>query len=222
MEHYFYLAVKIAAAEYILYKVWLLLFRDRLFGLWDRIPVREPRTKTGTKSTAPVRKNIVHVVGRAQGSYIEDPAPPMPPVPVIPVVPEVAGGGNDIQEDQGEQFEVGPSIERPSDAELYGAGNEQPQVTDFSTGWTYEQLTDAVSFAAAPVNDEQRMVRAAETFMLLRGSDLFDVIQRDIGNAGSVDRVIAECFDPDGNRLPRRKSGFTARQLAAFDAGDYI
>ncbi len=219
MEHYFYLAVRLIVAGYILYKVWVLLFRDRFFGLWDHIPVRAPRAKSEAKPAVPARKGAARLVGRAHGTYLADPAPALPPVPVIPVEPE---GGAGVDDGSEEQFDVGPAMERPSDEELYGTGNEQPQVADYSTGWTYEQLTDAVAYASNPVDDEERMVRAAETFMRLRGSDLFDVIQRDAGNAGSVDRVIAECFDPDGERLPRRKSGFSAQQLAAFDSRNYI
>ncbi len=219
MEHYFYLAVRLAVAGYILYKVWVLLFRDRLFGLWDRIPVRKPRNEREAKPSAPARKGAAQVVGRARGTYLANPAPALEPIPLVPVGPET----DDTDEGQDEDFEIGPDMDRPSDEELYGAGNEQPRVTDYSTGWTFEQLTDAVAYAANPVeDDEDRKVRAAETFMLLRGTDLFDVIQRDVGNEGGVDRVIAECFDANGERLPRRKLPFSAERLAAFDSGNYI
>ncbi len=216
MEHYLHFAAKLTAAGYILYQVWILLFRDRLFGLWDRIPVRKPRTKSKAKPSAPARKGAARLVGRAHGAYLAAPAPPLEPVPVIPVEPETDA---DTYEGENEDFEIGPAMERPSDEELYGAGNEQPRVTDFSTGRTYEQLAEMVDYIASPVEDDELMMRTAETLSLIRGTELFEFIELQVGDTDAVGRIMADCLDGNGDRLPKRRSKM---QLASFDIDNYV
>ncbi len=218
MEYYFYLAVRLAAAGFILYKVWILLFRDRLFGLWDRIPIRAPRAKNKPKPSAFARKGGIRLVGEAHGGYLAGPAPALDPVPIILAALEDYAVGEDIDE----EFEVGPAMERPSDEELYGAGNEQPRVMDYSTGRTYEQLTEAVEFMAAPVEDDEVMMRTAETLSLMRGSDLLEFIEREVSSTYAIGLLMADCLDENGERLPKRKSKTAADQLASFDIEKYI
>ncbi len=217
MEAYLYLAVKIAAAEYILYKVWLMLFRDRLFGLWDRISVRRTWDTKGPEPAAtPTGRKSVSLVGQARGGYLEAPVV-LAPIPLSPVE-ETAEEDDEPEED----FEVGPDVERPSNRELYGEGNEYPQVMDYSTGRTYEQLMEAATYFAAPVEDEEMMMRTAETLSVIRGSDLFELIERQVGNTGIVGRLMAECLDENGYRLPQRKPLMPEERIASFDIGKYI
>jgi hypothetical protein len=212
MEPYLYLAVRLAAAAYLIYKVWEVLFKKRLFGVWDRIPVRKPRAKSEASPSAPARRGAARLVGRAHGSYLVAPAPVLEPVPVEPVA----------DDEPDEQFEVGTGMERPSDEELYGAGNEQPRVTDFSTGRTYEQLAEAVDYIAAPVEDDEVMMRTAETLGLIRGSDLFEFIELQVGDTDLIGRLMDDCLDESGARLPRRKSKIAQEALTSFDVGKYV
>ena len=53
MEYYINLTVRAVAAGYILYRVWIILFRERLFGLWDRIHVRRRVVKTVKETPIP-------------------------------------------------------------------------------------------------------------------------------------------------------------------------
>jgi hypothetical protein len=219
MEHYFYPAVRIAAAGYILYKVWLLLFRDRLFGLWDRIPVRGSRPKIDDESKSHAGETTTGVVGKAHGGYIANPKSGLDPVPMIPVESVT---GNTAYEEQDEEFEEGPPMEHPSEEELYGAGNEQSRVTDYSTGRTFEQIVEALAYMSAPVEDDEMKMRTAETLWAMRGAMLLDVVGREENCIEATDRVIAECLDTNGERLSRRKTSITGEQLASFNADDYI
>jgi hypothetical protein len=217
MERYVYLAVRVIAATYLMYKVWKVLFKKRLFGMWDRIPVHRPRNQSEARSSVPAHKDTARLVGRAHGSYLAAPAPALEPVPVIPVAPEP-----DSDAEPDDQFEVGPDMGRPSDEELYGSGNEQPQVTDFSTGRTYEQLTEAVDYIAAPVEDDEIMMRTAETLSMIRGSDLFEFIELQVGDTDLIGRIMADCLDGNGKRLPKRRSKMTGTGLISFDIGNYV
>lgn len=205
MEHYFYLAVRVAVAGYILYKVWGLLFRDRLFGLWERIPVRAPRTKSKAKPSAPARKEAAQVVGRARGTYLVNPAPALEPIPLVPVEPEPDG---DTYEGQDEDFEIGPDMDRPSDEELYGAGNEQPRVTDFSTGRTYEQLVEMLDYLTSPARNDD----------LINRTDMIKFTELQVGRTNAVGRLMAAGMDGNGESLPKQRSKM---ELASFDIGNY-
>ncbi len=218
MEPWIYFAVRLAAAVYILYKVWDVLFNKRLYGLWERIPVRRPTPKKEKKPSVATVKKTSRLVGEAHGGYLAGPAPALDPVPVIPVAPE----DGTVDEDPEAEFEIGPDVERPSDEELYGAGYEYPPVTDISTGRTYEQLTEAVEFIAAPVEDDEKMMRTAATLSLIRGSELFEFIEREVSSTDAIGRIMAECLDENGEILPRRRSKLAEEQLASFDIEQYL
>ena len=82
--------------------------------------------------------------------------------------------------------------------------------------------TGAAKYVAAPVEDEEMMMRTAETLSVIRGSDLFELIERQVGNTGIVGRLMAECLDENGYRLPQRKPLMPEERIASFDIGKYI
>lgn len=220
MGYYFYLAVRFAAAGYILYRIWGILFRDRLFGLWDRIPVRKPVVKKVKEPVIPEKGERARLVGKTQGGYMEAPPPVADPVPVLPPEPEPAIVGKD---EDAVDFEVGQPPERPSDEELYDYDDKLPPISsDYSTGLLYEQLSDAVAFMASPTDDDEAMMRTAETLSTIRNSDVFELIEREVSSTEAIGRLFAECLDANGERLPRRRSKMTGPELSDFDFGKYI
>ena len=38
METYFYFSVKTVCCGYLFYRLWIFLFRQRIYGLWEDIP----------------------------------------------------------------------------------------------------------------------------------------------------------------------------------------
>ncbi len=212
----FHTAVKIAAAVYILYKIWLLLFRDRLFGLWDRIFLRKASRPKAQEASPPVVNRPVSLVGPARGGYLE---PPVVMAPVPPVPAKYTAVNDEVFD---VDFETGSDVEQPSNPELYGAGNEYPQVADYSTGRSFDQLMEAFSYVAAPVEDEEMMMRTAETLSIIRDSDLFEMMERQAGYTDIIGRLMAECLDENGNRLPKRKPLIPEDRPAFFDVDKYI
>lgn len=222
MEHYMYLTVKAVAAGYILYRVWIILFHGRLFGLWDRIPVRRRVVKTVKETPIPENKTVSRLVGKTQGSYLLDTPPVVDPVPVLPPEPEpdVVGGDEDADD-----FEVGQTTvaERPPDNELYDYDDKLPPASmDYSTGLTYEQLSEAVAFMSAPTEDDEAMMRTAETMLSIRNTDVFEIIEREISSSDAIGRLFNECLDGNGERLPKRKSKMMGGEVASFDFDKYI
>ncbi len=73
----FYEAVKIAAVSYILYKVWCLLFGEKVFRLWDRILTKSRRSATAPKVAKPVgtmpTQQTHSIMGTAKFELLEDP-----------------------------------------------------------------------------------------------------------------------------------------------------
>lgn len=211
MEYYINLTVRAVAAGYILYRVWIILFRERLFGLWDRIHVRRRVVKTVKETPIPEKDSSSRLVGKTQGNYLPDTPPVIDPVPVLPPEPEpdVVGGGEDA-----EDFEVGQTaaVVRPSDEELYDYDDKLPPAsTDYSTGLTFEQLSDAVAFMSAPTDDDEAMMRTAETMLSIRNTDVFEIIEREISSSEAIGRLFNECLDGNGERLPKRKSKMMAQ-----------
>lgn len=209
----FHLAVKCAAAGYLLYKLWIILFRHKLYGLWERIPVKQPCTATKDKPAKDRRKARIaaRVVGKSKTERLAKPVKGA----VLPI-PDASVIVDDTEED----FEVGPDVELPSNEELYGAGNAYPKVADSSTGLTYEQLAETIAYVAAPVEDDERMMRAAEALSLMRGTDLFDIIEREVSNTYAIGRLMDDCLDGNGDRLPKRKS--KAAGLDGFSIEAYV
>jgi hypothetical protein len=209
----FHLAVKIAATGYLLYKLWIIVFRYKLFGLWERIPLRQPKQKEPTQKI-PREPKTAKVVGKTKTEYIDNPV--IEAIPLVPVEPETDNVAD-------EEFEVGPNPERPSDEELYGADNVYPPVTDYSTGLTFEQLAEAIEYVSDPVEEEnEKMMRAAETLSKLRGSDLFELIEREVSNTEAIGRLMDDCLDSNGERLPIRKSKGSAARLSEFSIETYV
>lgn len=92
--------------------------------------------------------------------------------------------------------------------------------TEFSTGMTFEQMANAVGVVTAAVDDEEKVLEAAQTIYNLRHTDLFRLLTTEAGNAGMVERLLAEYLDGEGNPLPQRRK--TTVQERSFDWNKYL
>jgi hypothetical protein len=212
MENYFYLAVRIAAAAYILYKVWRLLFTGCLFGLWDRIPVKE------RKSTAAVAlakgKPDAAVLGRTNIVLLDDPRRVVPePAASSDLEPTgYIGIDKSVASEDVESPEPPPI---PTDDELYG-DEPPPDGEGVSSGVSYEELSDAADVLVTDTRDEARRTKAAKTLYDIQGTEILDFIVREVCGADAIDSLLKECLDGDGFPLKRKNP------VAEFDIGKYV
>ena len=74
METYFYFSVKTVCCGYLFYRLWIFLFRQRIYGLWEDMVKYLPKKKG--KSAEPVTAPKVddnEVIGKTNIVYLEDP-----------------------------------------------------------------------------------------------------------------------------------------------------
>ena len=216
METYIHPAVKIVAAVYILYRVWIILFRGRLFGLWDRIPVRQKPKKT----TAASRKQ--GVVGKTETSYLaEDPrAKPQPtPVPDTPAVEPEPEEDFDTEPDPSDFVIENRPTPTEDEFEMPEDNGPAPEL-DYSSGLTFEQLREVIGFMAAPTPDEDMKTRTAETLMSIRHTDVFSFIESEVTSTDAIGRLFEECLDETGQVLAGRRAKSTP--LKEFDIDRYV
>ena len=74
METYFYFSVKTVCCGYLFYRLWIFLFRQRIYGLWEDMVKYLPKKKE--KPTEPVtasKDDDNEVIGKTNIVYLEDP-----------------------------------------------------------------------------------------------------------------------------------------------------
>jgi hypothetical protein len=214
METYIYLATKITVAAYILYKVWNLLFRDRLFGLWDRIPVRErkPASPQGAKPTA--RKPKGAVIGRTNIVLLDDPRKAAEPVATTDLAPTGFIGQEEPM--PAEDVDGPESPEVPSQGELYEDAPPPDENEMSASGTSFEEMSDAADVLVRGTTDNERRVKAAKTLHDLQNTEIFDFLAREVCSSDAVESLLKECLDGDGFPLKKRNS------VAGFDMSRYV
>jgi hypothetical protein len=213
MEHSFYLTVRIVVAVYLLYKVWNLLFRDRLFGLWDKIPVKEKRPTAPKEAKPAERRQESTVLGRTNKILLEDPRKAVPePVATTDLEPTgFIGRDEPLPADDVEAPEP-PYI--PSDEEL--EETPLPDENGMSSGVTFDELSNVVEVLKTGLQDEARRMEAAITLNGIRETKLMDYILCEVCRADTVENLFKECLDGDGFPLKKRNP------LEGFDMRKYV
>lgn len=208
-----HLAVRIAAAGYILYKVWRLLFRERLFGLWDRIFTGNG--KPTSKAAAPVKeKSHTAVMGRTNIVLLDDPRRAVSePVAGSELEPTgFIGHDAPVAADEVDAPEPPPV---PGDDELYG--DEPPPGDDgMSSGVSFQELSDAAEVLVAGTQDGKRRKKAAKTLYNIQNTEILDFIVSEVCSAETIENLLRECLDGDGFPLKKRDAP------AEFDMGKYV
>lgn len=229
METYFHFAVRLTVCGYVLYKVWGIVFNRRLFGLWERIPVRPPKDAPEPIITVVTEKDLSDVVGKTTIIYLEDPelAAKVPahteklePSDFIGEEPEISDDDVDsqlsapavtpeeIREEQ-ERFEMTDDLATALDP-------------DFSTGLTYEEMANAVEVLTVATDNERQIIEAAKTIHRLKDTDLFEFITKQVSNLENVESLLRDCLDDNGTPLRVRKSKRNPEEMKSFDLGKYV
>lgn len=245
MGTYVYLTVKIVCAVYILNRLWLLLFRRKADGLWDRLyrlariirikiwrlhkrrmaakAEREKRSTVRTrkkKTEAPDIAPSTHceVIGKTKSVYIPDPKKAKEPVRSEPL-PEsdFIGEDDDISAD-----DVDDILEPMDDEDLQEL--MEPCLSeadpDFSQAMTYDDINNMVAVASGVNKDEDETIRAVETLYSIRQSDIYEFVLSESDNKDRIERLMNERFDEKA--APNKHSERLEAQTSGFDWSQYI
>ena len=229
MEAYLYFTVKLAVFGYVLYRIWIILFKERLFGLWDRIPVHAKKDFTEPVIETVKEKGATDVVGKTTVVYLEDPelaakvpahSEKLEPSGFIGEEPDISGDDveSDLQTKNLTREEMLEEQERFETADDLAPGIDP----DFSTGLTYEQMANAIGVLTVSTDNEQQIIEAAKTIHSIKDTDLFEFFTNQVSNLDNVEKLMSDCLDDDGTPLPVRKSKRNIDNLKSFKMNRYV
>ncbi|MEG1886375.1 MAG: DUF4122 family protein [Alistipes sp.] len=226
MENHIYLFVRLAAAGYLIYKLWNLLFVKNLYDAWDKIPQKVVRPKPKPQPVVAVQTATDGVVGKTNIIYLEDPALAVTtPTRSDKLEPsDYIGEEENIPDDEVEA-ELTPQQQREilSDDELYelqGANGEPDP--DFSSALTFNQIGNVVNVLTQGTDDDAKAMEAAQTIYGIRHTEMFLFITNQISNTEMVEQLLSECLDDSGRPLPECKSRPKRPTVASFDMDRFV
>lgn len=219
---WFYFAIKIGCIAYLLYRLWVLLFRYQLFGFWDRVlPQKTPPIQ---KAKASPINSDEDVLGRTTVVYLDDPdlaatvpehSEELPPSDFI-------GEEKDITPEEVEDTLLTKQPYVPSEEELYEDEERQPLDTEFSRGLTFEEITNVVNVLSTKTGNDEQMIEAARTIFDVQHTDLFQFFTTQVSNADAVEKLLTECLDNEGRPLPQRPPKTHRAQIENFSWERYV
>lgn len=225
MENYIYLFVRLVAAGYLIYKFWNLLFVKKLYGVWDKIPLRtvRPKPKPQPQPVVAVQTATDGVVGKSNIVYLEDPelAATVPTRSDKLEPGDYIGEEEDIPDDEVEmKMTARQAREILTDDELCESqGVPDP---DFSSALTFNQIGNVVNVLTQGIDDDAAAMEAAQTIFQIRQTDMFIFLTTQISNTEMVDQLLSECLDDSGRPLPERKSRPKPPSVASFDMNKFV
>lgn len=206
MVSWFYFAIKIGCIVYLLYRLWIVFFRYRLFGIWDRVlPQKTPPIQ---KAKASWINSDEDVLGRTTVVYLDDPdlAATVPKHSEELPPSDFLGEEKDITPEEVEDTLSTEHPYVPSEEELYEDEERQPLDTEFSRGMTFEEITNVVNVLSTKTGNDEQMIEAARTIFDVQHTDLFQFFTTQVCNADAVEKLLTECLDNDGQPLKHCRS----------------
>lgn len=229
MDTYMHFSVRLLVCGYVLYKIWFLLFKEQLFGIWNKIPVRQRKDTTEPEITIIEENDLSDVVGKTTVIYLEDPeveakiparSEKLEPSDFLGEEPDISGDDveSDLSSNPVTPEELQEEQERFEDTDIIAPGLDP----DFSTGLTYEQMENAVGVLTVPTDDEQQIIHAAQIIYSIKDTDLYEFFTNQVSNQDNVEKLMSDCLDKDGSPLAVRKSKRTKEDLNEFDMSRYV
>lgn len=219
---WFYFAIKIGCIAYLLYRLWVVLFRYQLFGFWDMVlPQKTPPIRKSKASSIDIDEDVL---GRTTVVYLDDPdlaatvpehSEELPPSDFI-------GEEKDITPEEVEDTLSTEQPYIPSEEELYDDGEGQPLDTDFSRGLTFEEITNVVNVLSTKTGNDEQVIEAARTIFDVQHTDLFQFFTTQVSNADAVEKLLTECLDYDGRPLPQRQPKTHRVEIENFSWERYV
>ena len=229
MEAYLYFTVKVVVCGYVFYRVWIILFKERLFGFWDKIPVRPPKGAPEPEMAIVTERKVNDVVGKTMIIYLDDPEKAAKvPVQSEKLEPsDFIGEEDDIYDDDVESdlsSKVLTPEEMQEEQERFDEQEDlKPELDpDFSTGLTFEQMENAVGVLTVSTDNEQKIIEAATTIHRIKDTDLFEFFTNQVSNLDNVEKLMNDCLDDNGTPLPERKSKRGSGNLKSFSLNKYV
>lgn len=229
MEIYLHFAVKLTVCVYILYRIWIVLFNKRLFGLWGRIPVRPKIEIPKAAIKVVAEKENTDVVGKTTIVYLEDPelaakvpahSEKLEPTDFIGEEPEIS---EDEVESNLSPKGVSPEELLEEQERFEVMDDPAPGLDpDFSTGLTYEEMANAIGVLTISTDNEQQIIDAAKTIHSIKDTDLFEFFTHQVSNLDNVEKLMSDCLDNDGTPLAVRKSKRNIEDMKSFDLNRYV
>lgn len=229
METYIHYIIRLAVCGYVLYRIWIILFGRRLFGLWDKIPMRPPKGTPEPARTAVTEKEMTNVVGKTMVVYLDDPelAAKVPAHSEKLEPSGFIGEEPDIPDDEVESY----LSARPETPEEVLEEQERFEVMDdpapgldpdFSTGLTFEEMANAVGVLTVATDNEKQIIEAAKTIYSIRSTDLFEFFTKEVSNLDNVEKLMSDCLNDDGTPLAVRRSKRVPEDMKPFDLNKYV
>lgn len=231
MENYFYFSVKVLCAGYLFYRLWIFLFRQRIYGLWEDMVKYLPKKKE-KKPVEPVtapKADDNEVIGKTNIVYLEDPEIACK----VPARSESLQPADEMTEEEDispDDVEDNFTAARPgglSDeekAELM-SGYESEADTDFSTGMTYEDMMNAVGVLTTKGldTDDEKVIRTAKTMYDIQQTEIFRFITTEVSNIELVESLFKKCLNEYGEPLQKRKGEILSVETTEkFDWDKYV
>ena len=203
------MVVRIGCMLYVLYRLWMMLFRYRMFGIWSLLfNINKPMALADEPAERTDRRTD-DVIGKTHVVYLEAPHAAAAAVPVrIEELPpsDFLDEEEEIPEDAvANTLSDTSSAAPPSEDELYEDAEQTPLDTEFSRGLTYDEISNAVGVLTTAASDADKTFAAAQTISNLKNTDLFEFFTTQVSNTAAVERLLAECLDNTGQPLPTRK-----------------
>ena len=229
METYLHFAVKLTVCTYVLYRVWVILFNERLFGLWNRIPVRPPKGTPEPVIMVVSAKENPDVVGKTTIVYLEDPelaakvptrSEKLEPTDFIGEEPDISSDDveSDLSSEAKKPEEILEEKERFEVMDDLAPGLDP----DFSTGLTYEEMANAIGVLTVSTDNEKQIIEAAKTIHSIKDTDLFEFFTNQVSNLDNVEKLMSDCLDDNGTPLSVRKSKRNVDDIKSFDLNKYV
>lgn len=217
-----YSAIKIGCIAYMLYRLWIVIFRYRLFGIWERVlPQKTPPIQ---KAKASSINSDEDVLGRTTVVYLDDPnlAATVPEHSEELPPSDFLGEEKDITPEEVEDTLSTEQPYVPSEEELYEDEERQPLDTEFSRGMTFEEITNVVNVLSTTNGNDEQMIEAARTIFDVQHTDLFQFFTTQVSNADAVEKLLTECLDNDGRPLPQRPYKTHRAEIENFSWERYV
>ncbi len=201
----------------------MILFRRRIFGLWNRIFVSR---KDSEISMQPVSADALpDVMGETTSVYLDDPIS----VDIMPVRSEELEHIDlsdddvaDISTDEVENTLIAPSENvRPDESELYDEDQVVPD-NEFCRGMTYDQIANAVAVVSAGIAVGENASDAARMLYEVRNTDLFSFFTEQVADAERVENLIRKYVDSGETASPRNNENLSNVGQVNFDWGKYV
>lgn len=238
MEHTFYMIVRVVVAAYVLYRLYIVVYKKQLYGVWEYLPAlreyllqKEEQKKSEKEKPQPIVKveSSPSVIGKTTVVYLEDPATATV-APVLTVQLETTGyigEEEDISPDEVESELTPPAEKVLTKDEYYERLDENAPGEDLelSTGLTYQQLSQAVDVLSSPSLENRKdteVMEVARTLYAIRGTDMFQFFASQVGNMAMVEQLLEECLDGDGQPLPKRKKRLLPNSTVTFNMERFV